>query len=647
MRRWKCNLCYRVNELPEEFNYDPVSKTYGEPQRRPEIQSATIEFIAPSEYMLRPPQPAVYLYVLDVSFNAVNTGYLQVFCQTLLEELERIPGDGRTQIGFLTFDRCLHFYNLADGLSQPQMLVVSDVEDICLPRPDNLLVNLQESKELISDLLNKLPSMFEGNTETGSALGPALQAAYKLLNATGGRVTVCQTQLPTVGAGALKCREDPNERAGRKIQNLGPATDFYKKLALDCSAQQIAVDLFLLNSQYTDIATVAGISKYSGGCIYYYPGFHTVSSPAEADRFEGALRRYFTRKIGFEAVMRIRCTRGLSIHTFHGNFFVRSTDLLSLPNINPDAGFGMQMSIEDNLECNQVCFQAALLYTSSKGERRIRVHTLCLPVTNAISEVYANADQQAIIGLLSKMAVDKSLTQSMGDARDAMINAAVDMISAYGQILASSQRMGQLPCPYSLRLMPMYILALTKSVGFRVGSSTKLDDRVFGLEEFKSMPLTMIVLQIYPNLYPVHALDDNNALNKGDLVIPQPPMLHLSSANIDRHGAYLMDAGSYMFLWLGASVSDRFCAEVFGLPNFASLPELSNELPELENPTSDRLRTFVSHLQDQRPFPAALIILREDSRQRNLFIQRLVEDRTESTHSYYEFLQHLQKEVKS
>lgn len=38
--------------VPEEFSYDPVSKTYGEPQRRPEIRSATIEFIAPSEYMV-------------------------------------------------------------------------------------------------------------------------------------------------------------------------------------------------------------------------------------------------------------------------------------------------------------------------------------------------------------------------------------------------------------------------------------------------------------------------------------------------------------------------------------------------------------------------------------------------------------------
>jgi hypothetical protein len=59
---------------------------------------------------------------------------------------------------------------------------------------------------------------------------------------------------------------------------------------------------------------------------------------------------------------------GLSIHTFHGNFFVRSTDLLSLPNVNPDSAFGMQISVEDNLtDSNFACFQSALLYTSSRG----------------------------------------------------------------------------------------------------------------------------------------------------------------------------------------------------------------------------------------------------------------------------------------
>ena len=59
---------------------------------------------------------------------------------------------------------------------------------------------------------------------------------------------------------------------------------------------------------------------------------------------------------------------GLSIHTFHGNFFVRSTDLLSLANVNPDSAFAVQMSIDDSLaDSSLACFQAALLYTSCKG----------------------------------------------------------------------------------------------------------------------------------------------------------------------------------------------------------------------------------------------------------------------------------------
>lgn len=51
-------------------------------------------------------------------------------------------------------------------------------------------------------------------------------------------------------------RENPNDRSSKDVQHLGPATDFYKRLALECSGQQIAVDLFLLNSQYSDLATL-------------------------------------------------------------------------------------------------------------------------------------------------------------------------------------------------------------------------------------------------------------------------------------------------------------------------------------------------------------------------------------------------------
>lgn len=39
--------------VPEEFQFDPVTKSYGDPSRRPEVKTSTIEFIASSEYMVR------------------------------------------------------------------------------------------------------------------------------------------------------------------------------------------------------------------------------------------------------------------------------------------------------------------------------------------------------------------------------------------------------------------------------------------------------------------------------------------------------------------------------------------------------------------------------------------------------------------
>uniref|UniRef100_A0A673AQ31 Protein transport protein Sec24B-like n=1 Tax=Sphaeramia orbicularis TaxID=375764 RepID=A0A673AQ31_9TELE len=633
--------------VPDEFMYNPVSRSYGEPHRRPEVQNSTVEFIASSDYMLRPPQPAAYLFVLDVSHNAVEAGYLKYFCESLLENLDRLPGDTRTRVGFLTFDSTIHFYNLQEGLSQPQMLVVSDIDDVFIPSHDSLMVNLKESKELVQDLLNSLPAMFSQTRETHSALGPALQAAFKLMSPTGGRVTVFQTQLPTLGAGLLQSREDPNQRSSTK--HLGPATDFYKKLALDCSGQQIGVDLFLLSSQYADLSSLACISKYSAGSIFYYPSFHYIHNPAQLEKFQKDLERYLSRKIGFEAVMRIRCTKGLSIHTFHGNFFVRSTDLLSLANVNPDSAFAVQMSIEDSLaDSSLACFQAALLYTSSKGKRRIRVHTLCLPVVNQLSDVYAGADVQAITCLLANMAIDRSISSSLSDARDALINAVVDFVNSYKSNVSSLQQSG-LVCPSAMRLFPLYIHALLKQKALRTGTSTRLDERVFAMCEFKTQPLQQLMRMVHPDLYRLDNMSDQGALHLNDTVVPQPHLLHLSAERLSRDGAFLMDCGNVFYLWIGKCCSDMFIRDVLGIPNYASIPPNMTHIPELETTLSERVRAFVDWLQDNRAFTCLLFVFlffcRDDGSAKATFFQQLVEDRSESSSSYYEFLQHIEQQM--
>ncbi|XP_075165510.1 protein transport protein Sec24AB [Haematobia irritans] len=654
-KMWKCNLCYRVNELPEDFQFDPATKTYGDVTRRPEVRSSTIEFIAPSEYMLRPPQPAIYLFLFDVSIIAQQCGYLENVCGMLTKHLDDMPGDARTQVGFIAYNSNVHFYSMAEGYNQPHEMTLLDIDDPFLPRPDNLLVNLKECKELVKDLLSQLPNRFAETHDPGSALGAALQVAFKLMQASGGRITVFQTCLPNKGPGGLEPREDPNNRSAKDVAHLNPATDFYKRYALECSGYQIAVDLFLLNQQYSDMATISGISKHSGGCVHHFPLYQKTKTHL-VDSLRHCFKRYLVRKIGFEAVMRIRCTRGLQVHTFHGNFFVRSTDLLSLPNVNPDAGYGMQISYEESLtDVKTICFQAALLYTNSEGERRIRVHTMCLPVTASLPEVMHAADTEAIIGLLSKMAVDRSITSNIADAREAFINATVDILNAFkiAQNLPSGQS-GQLIVPRSLALMPLYILALLKHPAFRVGTSTRLDDRVYAMDCMKTLPLDQLMKFIYPEFYNIDIIFYNQNVNANtggeaddeDDDLPDVPRLQLSAEHLDSRSIFLMDCGTLIIIYVGLNVPVNILENVFGIKSTAELPDYYYGLPNVNSTENDALKRFIMKLNDEKPYPPIVQIIRDTSTAKPQLIEKLVDDRSESSLSYYEFLQHIRTQVK-
>ena len=92
---------------------------------RPELHLGAVEIVAPAEYMVRPPQPPVFLFLVDVSYTAVASGMLRCVSATIKHTLARLPGGERTQVGLITYDSALQFYNLAG--SAPQMLVVPEV----------------------------------------------------------------------------------------------------------------------------------------------------------------------------------------------------------------------------------------------------------------------------------------------------------------------------------------------------------------------------------------------------------------------------------------------------------------------------------------------------------------------------------------
>lgn len=45
----------------------------------------------------------------------------------------------------------------------------------------------------------------------------------------------------------------------------------------------------------------------------------------------------------------MRATRGLRITNFYGNYFIRGTDLLALPNCTPDSVFAVEFGYDEQL----------------------------------------------------------------------------------------------------------------------------------------------------------------------------------------------------------------------------------------------------------------------------------------------------------
>ncbi|KAI0057150.1 hypothetical protein BV25DRAFT_1920366 [Artomyces pyxidatus] len=228
--RWRCCMCSMTNEVPQLFDWDQGNNKPGDRWSRAELNHSVVEFVAPTEYMVRPPQPAVYIFLIDVSHSAVQSGMVATATRTILENLDRLPNDDqRTKVAIIAFDVSLYFFSMPPGTTESSMLVMSDIDDVFLPKPTDLLVNLVEARASLESLLGRLSDMFQDNHTIGSALGPALQAGYKLMAPIGGKIFVLSSSLPSVGAGALKNREDPKILGTPKESSLLlAASPFYK-----------------------------------------------------------------------------------------------------------------------------------------------------------------------------------------------------------------------------------------------------------------------------------------------------------------------------------------------------------------------------------------------------------------------------------
>ncbi|KAF5727595.1 protein transport protein Sec-like [Tripterygium wilfordii] len=647
-RKWRCNICALHNDVPGDyFAHLDASGRRTDLDQRHELTKGSVEFVAPTEYMVRPPMPPLYFFLIDVSISAVRSGMVEVVAQTVKSCLDQLPGFPRTQIGFLTYDSTIHFYNMKSSLTQPQMMVVSDLDDIFVPLPDDLLVNLSESRTVVESFLDSLPSMFQDNVNLESAFGPALKAAFMVMSKLGGKLLVFQNSLPSLGVGRLKLRgDDPRVYGTDKEHMLRiPEDPFYKQMAADFTKFQIGVNIYAFSDKYTDIASLGTLAKYTGGQVCYYPSFQAT---IHGEKLRHELARDLTRETAWEAVMRIRCGKGVRFTSYHGNFMLRSTDLLALPAVDCDKAYAMQLSLEETLLTTPtVYFQVALLYTASCGERRIRVHTAAVPVVADLGEMYRHADTGAIISLFSRLAIEKSLSTKLEDARNAVQLKIVKAFKEYRTLYAVQHRLGaRMIYPESLKFLPLYGLALCKSTPLRGGhSDVLLDERCAAGYTMMSLPVKKLLKLLYPSLIRV----DEYLLKPSapfDQFIHNMKRLPLTAESLDSRGLYMSNDGFRFILWFGRMLSPDIAMSLLGSDFAAELSRVT--LTEHDTEMSRKLFGILKKLRESDPSYYQLCHLvrqGEQPREGLLLLRNLVEDQIGGTNGYADWIQQIHRQV--
>ncbi|GET90278.1 protein transport protein sec24A, putative [Leishmania tarentolae] len=570
--KWQCILCKNINATPRAYysRIDPQTGQLEDIMNRPELLHCSVDFYATPEFLKRPPRRPVFLLMLDCSFSAVASGLLDAMCRGALTALDSMKDDDALYMGIMGYDSTVYFFNLRSSLRAPRMMASPDtVRDIAnvnddfkldkveLPCPtSDLVVSVKESYHLLRKALESIPIVFASTKEVGCAFGPSLAAAVTMLDANGGKILASITSIPSEGDGKLKHRFDPAKLSNqpKEYTMCVAANDWYKQRALVCSNSAISVDLFVGSNKDVDLTTIAPLARFTSGSIHRAT---SVTMSGMAYQVQRSLLRF----TAFDCTLRVRTSKGLIVPNFYGHCHVRVPDLLVLPIADEDSSYSIEFKMGPNYAAKFAYVQFAVVYTTRSRERRIRVHTIQLPVSSIIGPVINSISSLGMSCFLSKMCVDMALNGPFQQAQEKITEKLTTAWrTALKQIEAQGVRpsTGELLIPESMRFIPQLLCGFFRCAATGLATVRPLppDERVASMSSVMSCTIEAMVPWYVTWTYVVYAPEED--------VSRLPSPIFSSEQCVHREGVYLINVGAVIVLWFGKQVHPTIC-QLFGV----------------------------------------------------------------------------------
>lgn len=634
-RTFMCNFCGHSNNTPDQYfcHLGPDGRRR-DADERPELCQGSVEYVATQDYLIRPPMLSTHLFLIDATPAAVAEGALATTCSCISRILDDIPSPERVQVAVVTFDSAIQFYSLKPGSEQPSMLIVSDVTEPFVPDSAPLLLKLTEHREALQALLTQIPSMFAGGPRNAqSCAGSGIEAAIAALQPTGGKLHCFLSTLPTAGMHPLRLRDANSIGEKEKLTMLTSQDNTLKSLASVAAEHQICIDISLMSQGYMDVASLGDLTTCTGGTLYQYTPFNPA---LDHDQVLNDLKWNVARPQGMEAVMRVRCSQGLEVDTYLGAFYRPPNNVTDvyLPAVDCDKAILAMLRVNEKLTPGAECYlQAALLYSSVEGYRRIRVHTIALPIVDSYGSLFKGADLDSQTMVLARRLAATLPGGTLSAARDSISSSTVSTLAAYRKYCASTSSPVQLILPEALKLLPLYALSLFKGAALRDG--VRLDERSLWITQMLSLPCARITPLLYPRLLPIHRV-----LGGTEHMEHLPDGLVLSSDKLEQGGIFLLENGSEALLHLHRGVDPAMVQQLLGFGSYDDMLKVQQPivvLPRTE-PAAKALQDILGKVRVHRSSFLRLRVTRKGDPHEAAFFMMLVEDKSPAGMSYVEYL---------
>ena len=344
-KAWRCNICGMRNATPKAY-YVRLSGDAAEGGGRggpPELSAPSYELRLGPEYLSRHPAPPATMLLLDCSGGAVASGALSAACEACraavgrLAELGQRGGACDVRVGLVCFDESgVTAFRLSAEKEQPQAVHMADLDAPFLPIGEGALAPVGAASAHIDQALELVPRLFRAapraHRDRDAAMRCAWRIALKLLAPLGGTL--------------LHVLSSPASRPGAAAE--AAAVDFYAGLAASCAAAGVRpVAIACGEAEELRPRTLMPLACAAAGRVHLLPGAPAAEvlwrggregaegAPAALGGGRGgelrSLLRFYlhcgvSSEAGFDALLRVRCTRGLRVRCVCGAGAVASGD---------------------------------------------------------------------------------------------------------------------------------------------------------------------------------------------------------------------------------------------------------------------------------------------------------------------------------